>query len=317
MESQSLAYHDRPIFTWDKVVQYGLISGIGILYVCLVGMVETFHKRDVIFGVLSLGRSLLVVISLGMGYVIASKTSKENIGKTLLSSVLAGLISSALMVLFVVIAGPLNMRSMFVNASPALMKILTFSQDSQLTGLMMLTGMITSMHLLGAVIHLLPNFLRRFVIAGLTAVLLIGMLQELLNVILSRSDVTKPLVKLLFARSGLSIQGTIIVFLVFGAFHLFWVTQGRGVGARVSKLPTFQQRVINWAAIAIAVLILIFLPQIVGPYITQILVLVGLYLLMGLGLNIEIGLAGLLDLGFVGFFAIGAYTVALFTTTSQ
>jgi branched-chain amino acid transport system permease protein len=38
---------------------------------------------------------------------------------------------------------------------------------------------------------------------------------------------------------------------------------------------------------------------------------------MGLGLNIEIGLAGLLDLGFVGFFAIGAYTVALMTSTAD
>jgi branched-chain amino acid transport system permease protein len=39
--------------------------------------------------------------------------------------------------------------------------------------------------------------------------------------------------------------------------------------------------------------------------------------MMGLGLNIEIGLAGLLDLGFVGFFAIGAYTAALLTSTSE
>jgi branched-chain amino acid transport system permease protein len=59
------------------------------------------------------------------------------------------------------------------------------------------------------------------------------------------------------------------------------------------------------------------LPQLVGQYISQILVLVGLYALMGLGLNIEIGLAGLLDLGFVGFFAIGAYTVALLNSTGE
>jgi len=36
---------------------------------------------------------------------------------------------------------------------------------------------------------------------------------------------------------------------------------------------------------------------------------------MGLGLNLEVGLAGLLDLGFVAFFAIGAYTVGLLTST--
>src|SRR2546428_13385653 len=36
---------------------------------------------------------------------------------------------------------------------------------------------------------------------------------------------------------------------------------------------------------------------------------------MGLGLNLEVGFAGLLDLGFVAFFAVGAYTVGLLTTT--
>ena len=36
------------------------------------------------------------------------------------------------------------------------------------------------------------------------------------------------------------------------------------------------------------------------------------YAIIAVGLNVVIGLAGLLDLGYVGFFAIGAYSVALF-----
>jgi branched-chain amino acid transport system permease protein len=39
--------------------------------------------------------------------------------------------------------------------------------------------------------------------------------------------------------------------------------------------------------------------------------------LMGFGLNITLGLAGLLDLGFVAFFAVGAYTVGLMTSTAE
>src|SRR3972149_5722767 len=54
-----------------------------------------------------------------------------------------------------------------------------------------------------------------------------------------------------------------------------------------------------------------------GLFISQVLVLVGLYTLMGLGLNLEVGFAGLLDLGFVAFFAIGAYTVGLLTSTGE
>ncbi|GGK71164.1 branched-chain amino acid ABC transporter permease [Mangrovihabitans endophyticus] len=38
------------------------------------------------------------------------------------------------------------------------------------------------------------------------------------------------------------------------------------------------------------------------------------YVLLALGLNVVVGYAGLLDLGYVGFFAVGAYTVALLTS---
>jgi branched-chain amino acid transport system permease protein len=42
------------------------------------------------------------------------------------------------------------------------------------------------------------------------------------------------------------------------------------------------------------------------------LFLCAIYVLVAVGLNVVIGLAGLLDLGYVGFFAVGAYSVALF-----
>jgi branched-chain amino acid transport system permease protein len=38
------------------------------------------------------------------------------------------------------------------------------------------------------------------------------------------------------------------------------------------------------------------------------------YVLLALGLNVVVGFAGLLDLGYVGFFAVGAYSVALLTS---
>jgi branched-chain amino acid transport system permease protein len=42
---------------------------------------------------------------------------------------------------------------------------------------------------------------------------------------------------------------------------------------------------------------------------------VGMFVLMALGLNIVVGKSGLLDLGYVAFFAIGAYTQAIVSTT--
>jgi branched-chain amino acid transport system permease protein len=44
---------------------------------------------------------------------------------------------------------------------------------------------------------------------------------------------------------------------------------------------------------------------------------VGIYILLALGLNVVVGQAGLLDLGYVAFYAVGAYTGALLTTTLE
>jgi branched-chain amino acid transport system permease protein len=41
----------------------------------------------------------------------------------------------------------------------------------------------------------------------------------------------------------------------------------------------------------------------------------GTYVLLAIGLNVVVGFAGLLDLGYAAFFAIGAYTYALFAST--
>ena len=40
-----------------------------------------------------------------------------------------------------------------------------------------------------------------------------------------------------------------------------------------------------------------------------------IYVMLGWGLNIVVGLAGLLDLGYVAFYAVGAYSYALLSTT--
>jgi branched-chain amino acid transport system permease protein len=49
----------------------------------------------------------------------------------------------------------------------------------------------------------------------------------------------------------------------------------------------------------------------------SVLFLVVVYMIVAVGLNVVIGLAGLLDLGYVGFYALGAYSVALFGATSS
>jgi len=50
-------------------------------------------------------------------------------------------------------------------------------------------------------------------------------------------------------------------------------------------------------------------------YILDLGILVLTYVMLGWGLNIVVGLAGLLDLGYVAFYAVGAYSYALLSTT--
>ena len=54
-----------------------------------------------------------------------------------------------------------------------------------------------------------------------------------------------------------------------------------------------------------------WLPKIGGPYWTQVMFIVGLYVLMGVGLNIAVGFAGLLVLGYAAFYGISAYAYGL------
>jgi branched-chain amino acid transport system permease protein len=87
-----------------------------------------------------------------------------------------------------------------------------------------------------------------------------------------------------------------------------------GIRDRWSNLPR------PWRiAVLIAFIALLYsLPGLEIPLITtpdtdftSVLFLCAVYVLVAVGLNVVIGLAGLLDLGYIGFYAVGAYTVAI------
>ena len=84
--------------------------------------------------------------------------------------------------------------------------------------------------------------------------------------------------------------------------------------AASAACPPARRRVLNIAYIVVGVFILFVLPQILGLFLSEVLTIIGLYIMLGLGLNIIVGFAGMLDLGYVAFFAIGSYTVAILTS---
>jgi len=78
-----------------------------------------------------------------------------------------------------------------------------------------------------------------------------------------------------------------------------------GLGSRLTEPKT--QR---WVILALILVALVW-PFYGSRGAVDIATLILIYVMLGLGLNIVVGLAGLLDLGYVGFYAIGAYGLAL------
>jgi branched-chain amino acid transport system permease protein len=62
----------------------------------------------------------------------------------------------------------------------------------------------------------------------------------------------------------------------------------------------------------VLIIFAVLLPTFSGRYVVDLGILVLTYIMLGWGLSIVVGLAGLLDLGYVAFYAVGAYSYALF-----
>ncbi len=103
--------------------------------------------------------------------------------------------------------------------------------------------------------------------------------------------------------------------LVFGERMAAAAASRRQFFAKWHTLP----KPARWAIGALGMAFLYFLPVVEPPIITTpdtnfASLLAGsvvVYVIVALGLNVVVGMAGLLDLGYVGFYAVGAYTVAV------
>jgi branched-chain amino acid transport system permease protein len=305
-------------FDWAGAFKLGLIGGVVALYLCLVGLVQTFGEQDIIGGIIALGHTLLLLTTLGIGYVAAQRLSPtRSAPQALLASGLAGLLTAGLVAVLVVIADLINLRGVLINASPELIDLLTFKQANILGGLalLLLSGMVVGV--IGGGTFLLPAWARNGFLAGLMTVTLVGLLRDILRVVLAGQKFLVPLSKFLFAPEGMTQKGAVVLFVVVGGLTAAWSLKGQDVRQGVGRLPATQQTALRWAGIVLGVIILLILPAILRSYLTNVIDKVGLFILMGFGLNIVVGFAGLLDLGYVAFYAIGAYTLGVLTTTGD
>ena len=69
---------------------------------------------------------------------------------------------------------------------------------------------------------------------------------------------------------------------------------------------------VRWLLFAVALLVMMPVIGAYNGYYLEVATQVGIFVALALGLNIVVGLAGLLDLGYVAFYAVGAYSWAIF-----
>jgi len=281
----------------------GLGFGAGAVHIAAVGVLLAMHQRWIIVDVLSLGQAALLLIAGGAGAM----------ARGALPGLLAGAAAGVPIAALTVTMSLVPLHSIFIALSPDLFAMLT--QDLGLAaGIGVLIGGGAIAGLFGAALRASPPMLRRAIFPGAIAVVVAGVFQELIQLMLQQyAGPIGDFHDFVYTWEGLSPQGAVTIFVLAA---LCSEVIGFVLRQRAARMAVHDHRRERMIRAGIALLVLILLPALAGSYVGQVLMLVGLYILMGMGLNLEVGLAGLLDLGFVAFFAVGAYTTALLTADS-
>ncbi len=299
---------------WVKTIQNGLIGGTISLLLCLVGLVFAFNTAYsyIISGLFTMGYVFTFAPIMFISYQLVSKAPSTNKLELLGIGGLAGVMGGAILVIAIALNQVINIRSVLINFSPDLISMLTFKLPL-LPGLLLLLVVSLVLGLVSTGLFILPGNIRGSILQGFLMVIVLGLFRDLIVTVINLWGVVSKVFLWLFAQSGLSILGAIFVFVLVGGLS-YWRTSRAGKKSLITRTPQ-QERWFRWGSIGIVVLIALLVPPLLGSYFSEIFDQVGIYVLMGLGLNIVVGFAGLLDLGYVAFYAIGAYTLGVFTTS--
>ena len=303
---------------WGAVIRTGLIGAAVAVYACLVGIVPVFHERPMVQGIISLGQTFMVLILFGTGYLAArGKTAGT---PAILAGAVAGLVAGLGVTLLVVVGEFVNLRAVFNPASQEMYDVVTF--ELGLAGAWVPAAVGALLGGIAGGLALLPVTVLRSLTFGVVAVILFGLFANLLRTPMLGTPLS-GLARFLFAADGLTIAGAAIVFVLTVAISRVpdMRPARQEAGVEVLEEPSEQvitpSRVIGIPLLIGALILVVLLPHLLGPFVAQVIALVAIYILMAFGLNITLGLAGLLDLGFVAFFAVGGYTVGLMTSTAE
>ena len=296
----------------------GLIGGMVTLCLCMIGIVKAFDGRDIITDTFTLGQLMLFSGATAVGFLTVNRQKLRTPVALFVNGLVAGLLSGVPTFLLILLSLSWEtMRDSFINVSADLIAIITFGKESAVMGGLQLILVFGGLGLLGALVAVVPGRVRTAVTTGLVWSLGTGIMSEIVIGIL-RARLSREAMDKLFGAVGLQLNAFIGLFILVTIVAYWWRQAGNGQYARLREnLSPRQRKLSGGLGKTLFIIVLLILPSILGVYLSEIFNNVALYILMGLGLNIAVGLAGLLDLGYVTNFAIGAYVMALLTSTSE
>ena len=309
---------------FNIIQKYAFYGGILAFYLVAIGIVEVFSTRNLIGEFFSLGHVFLFLGPVGAGILIARELKDKEKKSIYLAGFITAVMSSVSVIIYNVIVEIFvvqtadneifYLRDMFVNFSPDGQEFLTFGLG-MFAGNVVLILLFGVVGIMGASFVLLPEKIRRGWVNAWIGVLAIGLFSEIVTQIIL--EVAGPLAKsinrILFSSKTLNLGAAIVL------FALVFIAGYQGVKqktvSRYDAFPPEKQKRLRLIMIFLGAFLVLILPWMVGIFLSQALFYVGLFVLMGLGLNIVVGYAGLLDLGYVAFYAFGAYTMGILTST--
>jgi branched-chain amino acid transport system permease protein len=301
-----------------NAISSGLIAGTIMIYLVAIGIASAFANREVVTGYLTLGRLMLALPPLAIGYILAGKPMPRT--RQISNALVAGLAAGALFAAAFLAAEALSpgIRTVLNRVSSVLLDFVGFADLGldHTAGALLNVGLAAALALTGALVKVAPVAVRRAVVGAASATVLMSMLEPFLRPRLLQFDLSGA-AQFIYHSHGLATISAAFFAAVGAILAVTWPGMRRTARTRLAAADPGARRMLRWASILVGIAFLYTLPSISGSFLTQVLVLVGFYVLLGLGLNIVVGYAGLLDLGYVAFYAVGAYFTALITSPTS
>lgn len=304
-----------------ELVRLGAMTALASGFVLAIGMISSFENRLVIDPLLGLGSLVLSLIPLVAGGIVALPRARPGGSirpwtvTNLLSSAITGGVGALgpIVIWWLAGRGP-GLRQVLVKVSPELADFIALGTG----GPLLMAGLFVVLAIIGGAFRGLSERLQRSLLLGAEIVVATSLIELIVRQVADRTGLRVVHNFVFVANSGLRPVGALILLALSVGVSL--TLRGRTSG--LSRLragvgedaATKRRRLIIVGLLAL--ILLVGFPLLVGTIVNELLANIAIFALMAVGLNIVLGYAGVLNLGSMAFFAVGAYTTAVLTSSN-